>query len=93
MLYLVHMSVRTPLQSEQGAFEDAKDREREVALELQRDGRWLHLWRVVGRYENYSVFDVQSNAELHNILAALPLFPWMDINVIPLAPHPSRYVP
>ena len=31
------------------------------AQELQRDGRWKNLWRVVGEYANYSLFDVESN--------------------------------
>jgi muconolactone D-isomerase len=43
----------------------------------------------VGEYSNVSVFDVASNDELHELLAGLPLFPWMDIRVTPLATHPS----
>ena len=56
---------------------------------MQQAGKWQHLWRVVGEYANYSVFDVQSNDELHDILSALPLFPYMQISVTPLAKHPS----
>ncbi|MDK7178466.1 muconolactone Delta-isomerase family protein, partial [Micrococcus luteus] len=37
----------------------------------------------------YSVFDVESNDELHDILSKLPLFPFMEIKVTPLAKHPS----
>lgn len=44
---------------------------------------------MVGEYANYSVFDVESNDELHQILSGLPLFPYMDIHVTPLAVHPS----
>jgi muconolactone D-isomerase len=44
---------------------------------------------VVGEYSNYSVFDVAGNDELHDLLAGLPLFPYMDIHVTPLAHHPS----
>ena len=57
--------------------------------ELQREGKWRHLWRVAGRYANISVFDVASNDELHAILSGLPLFPFMEITVTPLARHPS----
>jgi muconolactone D-isomerase len=59
------------------------------AADLQNQGVWLHLWRVVGEYANCSVFDVESNDALHNILAALPLFPYMRIQVTALAQHPS----
>jgi muconolactone D-isomerase len=47
---------------------------------------------VVGEYANYSVFDVESNDELHNTLSNLPLFPFMKITVTPLAKHPSSIV-
>ena len=55
----------------------------------QRDGRWPHLWRVAGRYANVSVLDVGSVDELHELLSGLPLFPYMDIRVTPLARHPT----
>jgi muconolactone D-isomerase len=66
-----------------------KQDEKELAQALQRHAKWRHLWRVVGRYANVSVFDVASNDELHNLLSSLPLFPYMDIHVTPLAQHPS----
>ena len=47
------------------------------------------IWRVVGEYANYSIFDVASNDELHQLLQGLPLFPFMKISVTPLAQHPS----
>ncbi len=49
----------------------------------------MHLWRVAGQYANISVFDVGSHDELHAILSTLPLFPFMEISVTPLARHPS----
>jgi len=53
----------------------------------------VHLWRVVGRYSNISVFDVDSPDELHDILWTLPLFPYMQVQVTPLAQHPSASHP
>jgi muconolactone D-isomerase len=64
-------------------------REKAYAQEVQRSGRWPHLWRVVGEYSNVSIFDVESNDALHELLSGLPLFPYMDIEVTPLAKHPS----
>ncbi|WP_310613831.1 muconolactone Delta-isomerase [Limnohabitans sp.] len=89
MLYLVRMDVRIPTGSDQKQMDEIKAREKVYSQELQRDGRWVHLWRVVGEYANYSVFDVSSNDELHQLLSALPLFPYMEIHVTPLAQHPS----
>lgn len=89
MLYLVRMDVQLPpdMPAEQAA--DIKAREKTYAQELQRQGAWRHLWRVVGEYANYSVFDADSNDALHELLSALPLFPYMRIQVTPLAKHPS----
>ncbi|MGY4803788.1 muconolactone Delta-isomerase [Teichococcus aerofrigidensis] len=89
MLYCVQMDVRVPPDMDREAFERLKAEEKAVAQALQRDGRWRHLWRVAGRYANISVFDVADHDELHGILSTLPLFPFMEITVTPLARHPS----
>ena len=92
MLYLVRMDVRLPHDMPESVAADIKAREKAYAQELQRQGRWRHLWRVVGEYANYSVFDVDSNDALHDLLSRLPLFPYMQIQVTPLAQHPSAIV-
>jgi muconolactone D-isomerase len=93
MLFLVHMEVRLPPGMPVEEADALKAREREIAQALQRDGRWRHLWRIVGRYANASVFDVASGEELHDLLSGLPLFPYMDITVTALAHHPSAIAP
>lgn len=90
MLYLVHMVVTVPQSLPAAEFDRLKATEKAMAQDLQRRGKWAQLWRVVGEYANYSVFDVASNDELHDILSGLPLFPFMTITVTPLAHHPSR---
>lgn len=89
MLYLVRMDVTIPLDMPRERAEFIKAQEKEYSQQIQRDGRWVHLWRVVGEYSNYSVFNVADNDELHTLLSGLPLFPYMDIKVTPLAKHPS----
>ncbi|MGO3132395.1 MAG: muconolactone Delta-isomerase [Alcaligenes sp.] len=89
MLYLVHMIVDIPASLPADEAARIKAEEKAYSQDLQRSGKWPHLWRVVGEYANYSVFDVESNEELHNVLSALPLFPYMQITVTPLATHPS----
>jgi muconolactone D-isomerase len=49
----------------------------------------VEIWRLTGRYSNLSIFDVADHDRLHEILWNLPLFPYMDIDVQPLARHPS----
>ena len=66
-----------------------KAEEKAYSQQLQREDRWCHLWRVVGAYANYSIFDVEDNDALHELLSKLPLFPYMTMSVTPLARHPS----
>src|SRR5713101_100685 len=89
MLFMVEMEVRIPHGIDPNYLEDLKAREKALALRLQKEGRWRHLWRVVGRYANVSIFDVESNDELHQLLSSLPLSSFLDIRVTPLAIHPS----
>lgn len=89
MLYHVRMDVRPPHDVDPARFEALKAAEKARAEELQRAGVWRHLWRIAGQYSNFSVFDVADHDELHAILSGLPLFPYMQIEVIPLARHPS----
>lgn len=89
MLYLVHMQVNIPRDLDPAEAARIKAEEKAYSQSLQRDGRWPHIWRVVGQYANYSIFNVETNEELHHLLSGLPLFPYMDITVTPLAPHPS----
>ncbi len=90
MQFLVRMDVRLPHDMDAAADDDIRAREKERAAEIQRSGKWPQLWRVVGRYANVSVFDVDSGDELHELLSSLPLFPYMDIEVTALTRHPSK---
>lgn len=89
MLYLVNMEVRLPHDMDPAQLQDLKAREKARAVELQNEGTFVHLWRVVGQYANVSVFDCESNDALHDALSSLPLFPYLKIEVTPLAKHPS----
>ncbi|GHC70284.1 muconolactone Delta-isomerase [Pseudorhodoferax aquiterrae] len=92
MLYMVHMVVNIPATVSPAEADEIKRREKAYSQDLQRAGKWRHLWRVVGEYANVSIFDVASNDELHTLLSGLPLFPYMQIKVTPLANHPSSIV-
>ncbi|MBM7048982.1 muconolactone Delta-isomerase [Rhizobium lusitanum] len=89
MLVHVRMDVNIPHDLPAAEAADIIARERAYSQELQRSGKWRHVWRIAGKYANYSVFDVKDNAELHEVLSGLPLFKFMDIEVTPLLRHPS----
>ena len=89
MLFMAEMIVQIPSTLAPEVADEIKRKEKAYSQQLQRDGKWRHLWRVVGEYANVSIFDVASNDELHTLLSQLPLFPFMKIHVTPLAQHPS----
>jgi len=89
MLFKVEMTVNIPSSLPAAQAEEIKAKEKAYSQQLQREGKWLHIWRVVGQYANVSLFDVKDNQELHEILTGLPLFSYMEISVQPLCQHPS----
>jgi muconolactone D-isomerase len=89
MLFKVEMTVNPPKHISPEQFDSIKLVEKEYSEELQRQGIWCHIWRVVGQYANVSIFDVTDNTHLHEILMKLPLYPYMDVVVTPICAHPS----
>lgn len=89
MLFKVEMDVNVPLGYDPVDLARLKEAEKARFQELQRAGTWRHIWRVVGHYSNVSIFDVENNAQLHDLLTSLPLYPFMDIRVTALCRHPS----
>jgi muconolactone D-isomerase len=89
VLFHVAIQVTTPAQLDRAAIEHLGQLEHERAAELQRAGKWKHLWRVAGRWANISVFSVDDADELHAILESLPFYPYMQIAVTALCRHPG----
>ena len=89
MLFHVKMVVKLPVEMDPAKAAKIKADEKELAQSLMREGKWRHLWRIAGQYANYSLFDVASVQELHDILMQLPLYPYMEIEINALCRHPS----
>lgn len=89
MLFLTRMDVQFPPHLAPEEITRLQGLEKEYSQALQQDGCLTAIWRVVGEYANYSVFDVESNDELHQILSSFPMYPYMKIKATPLAKHPN----
>ena len=89
MLFLARMDVTFPETMTDEVKAEFTAREKEYSGNLQRTGKMRDIWRVVGEYANYSVYDVADNDELHAILSGFPMYPYMSIKVTPLAQHPN----
>ncbi|CAM3112187.1 MULTISPECIES: muconolactone Delta-isomerase [Actinomycetes] len=88
-LFHVRMDVNIPRDLDPDERGETIAREKAYSQDLQRQGKWVHLWRIAGQYSNISIFDVADPDELNDLLWGLPLFPYMDIVVTPLAKHGS----
>ena len=87
--YLVHIEVNWPPDGSVTRRDLLMEAERARGQELVAAGVIRRLWRVPGRWANWGVWRAASPDDLHAALASLPFFPWLDIEVIPLAGHPN----
>ncbi len=89
MLFLARMDVHFPESMTPEDMGDFQVREKAYSADLQSRGIMKAIWRVVGEYANYSIFEVDDHDELHAILSGFPMFRYMDVTVTPLAKHPN----
>jgi len=89
MEFLVHIEVRWPPNGDRDELARLIDAERARAGELAEAGLLKRLWRLPGRFANYGLWSASDATELHEAFSSLPLFRWLDIEVIALAEHPA----
>lgn len=85
MLYMVRSASRVPWGMENEVARELGERQRARTAELRKSGICVHHWRAAAQHLSYSVYDVGSNAELHDLLKSLPLYPYSTAEVVPLA--------
>jgi muconolactone D-isomerase len=89
----VEFLVRIQIDWPADAVEEERERifadELNAGQRLARAGQLRRLWRIPGRWANWSLYEVADATELHAALITLPLYPWMDIEVHALAEHPN----
>ena len=90
MEFLVRAENRLPPETPEEERSRLKKGERARADELRAAGNLKRLWRVPGRNATIGLYDCADGTELHDVLSSLPMFPWMDITVEPVATHPQE---
>ena len=92
MEFLVEFEVEVPAGTPQAEVEQREHAESAAAAELVQDGHLVRLWRrphvgdgttAIGLYRAFS------QAQLEDLLAALPLAGWLRVTVTPLEAHPN----
>ena len=92
MEFLVEFEVEVPDGTPESEVERRMDAEASAAARLVEEGHLLRLWRRAAVADDTTVVGVyaaDSQAELNDLFRALPLAEWMQITIIPLAPHPN----
>ncbi|EMQ97446.1 muconolactone Delta-isomerase [Paeniglutamicibacter gangotriensis] len=90
MEFLVRFETTLPPGMDSEEVGRLKTNERKRATELRQEGKLVRLWRVPGRRAVVGLWKAASTTELHEAIASLPQFPWMDVTVEPLALHPQE---
>ena len=52
------MTVNIPQNLDVVFVNELKATEKAMSQELQRSGKWVSIWRIVGKYSNISIFNV-----------------------------------
>jgi muconolactone D-isomerase len=86
--FLVQIQVRFPPEMSPQELADIVRRETIRGRELQEAGTIVRIWRVAGRRANAGIWKAETGDELHAAITSLPAFPWLEVDVTPLATHP-----
>ena len=92
MEFLVEFDVEVPEGTSEVEVEKRKRAEAVAAAGLAAEGHLLRLWRstaAAGDPKAVGLYAADGRAELDALLRALPLADWMQMTVVPLAPHPN----
>ena len=92
MEFLVEFEFEVPAGTPEAEVEQHQRAESAAAAKLAEDGHLVRLWRrplvgdgttAIGLYRAFS------QAQLEDLLAALPLADWLRVTVTPLEAHPN----
>jgi muconolactone D-isomerase len=86
--YLVQITIGLPAEMVDERRADLTAAELERGRELLDQGTIARIWRLPGRQANVGIWMSNSATELHARISSLPLYPWMTVEVTPLAVHP-----
>jgi muconolactone D-isomerase len=87
--FLVNIEVEWPADGDPQELARLTAAERERGAELVAAGVIRRMWRVPGRRANWGVWEAPDATALHAAIASLPFYPYLEVEVIPLAAHPT----
>lgn len=88
MKFLVQIHVKLPPTLSDAERKQLAGAELERGRELKAAGAIVGIWRVPGAIRNVGIWEAADATELHDLIASLPMFPYIDAEVTALAQHP-----
>jgi muconolactone delta-isomerase len=92
MEFLVEFEVEVPAGTPDAEVEQRQRAESAAAAELAEDGHLVRLWRLAHGGDgatSIGLYRAESEADLDDLLAGLPLGDWLRVIVTPLSAHPN----
>ena len=87
MRFLVQIEVKLPPTMSTAERDSLLEREQVRGTELKQAGSIQDIWRIPGRLANVGIWDAANATALHEALVSLPVWPWTEVVVTPLADH------
>jgi len=92
MEFLVAFDIQVPQGTRQAEVDQRIRAEAAASARLARERHLVRVWKppaAPGEMKALGLYRADSEAQLHDLLDALPLSGWMQITVTPLEPHPN----
>jgi muconolactone D-isomerase len=86
--FLIRTRLTRPAAATDADVADLMAAERVRGRELADEGVIKRLWRVPGEWGSWVLYEAPDATALHAAITSLPLYPWMSVEVHPLAKHP-----
>jgi len=92
MDFLVEFEINVPKDIPESEVTAREDAEAVAAAKLVDQGHLIRLWKrhvAPGESRPIGLYRAESEADMDDLLRALPLYEWMHVTVTPLEPHPN----
>ena len=89
MEFLLHIEVTWPPDGDPEELERRIAAEGVRARELAAEGIIKRIWRIPGQWANWSLWEGPDATAIHAAVMSLPMQPYLDVEVYPLADHPN----
>lgn len=84
MLFLVKTEISQVPNTDRDTFLEMVRDQWKYILDQKNDGRFLEAYRMAGRKGGIALVKARSHGELNQLLSRMPLYPWLETEIIPL---------